>query len=117
MKVKPLTDDNRQEVTDDYLLNASDKGQTDIETAIGTTAETSIEQMLSTDDPLDKPDFNSVDYINSLFPSEQSLSNIDDVLNRMKQKIRSLREKLWFGKFRFRFNRILGLNLGNSTKR
>lgn len=44
--------------------------------------------MLSNEDPLDKPEFNSIEYINSLFPTEQSLSNIDDVLNRMKEKIR-----------------------------
>ena len=45
-------------------------------------------QVLSRDDPLDKADFNAVDYINTLFPSEQSLSNIDDVMSRMKEKIR-----------------------------
>lgn len=32
-----------------------------------------IDQVLSSTDPLDKPDFNATDYINQLFPNEQSL--------------------------------------------
>ena len=42
-----------------------------------------IEQVLESDDPLIKPDFNPADYINSLFPTEQSLNSnnsIDDVI-------------------------------------
>lgn len=38
-------------------------------------------------DPLDEPDFNSIDYINSLFPTEQSLSNIDEVVAKMENKV------------------------------
>lgn len=45
-------------------------------------------QVLSSDDPLDKPDFNAVDYINTLFPTEQSLVSIDDVVNTIRGKIR-----------------------------
>ena len=45
-------------------------------------------QVLPSDDPLDRPDFNPVDYINSLFPTEQSLSNIDDVVGKIRHKIR-----------------------------
>jgi vacuolar protein sorting-associated protein 53 len=41
-------------------------------------------------DPLDKADFNPVDYINSLFPTEQSLSNIEDVIGNFHSKIRLL---------------------------
>ncbi|CAG2061000.1 unnamed protein product, partial [Timema podura] len=47
-------------------------------------------QVLPSDDPLDQPDFNPVDYINSIFPTEQSLSSIDDVLNGMECKIHSI---------------------------
>lgn len=36
---------------------------------------------------MDNPDFNPTDYINQLFPSEQSLSNIDDVIGKMKYEI------------------------------
>ncbi|KAK3586403.1 hypothetical protein CHS0354_013107 [Potamilus streckersoni] len=49
-----------------------------------------IDQVLPSDDPLDKPDFNPVDYINSLFPTEQSLSNIDEVIGKIRFKIRKL---------------------------
>lgn len=53
-----------------------------------------IEQVLPSTDPLDHPDFNSVDYINKLFPTEQSLSNIDEVTGRMKMKIRQLDDEI-----------------------
>ncbi|CAG9818693.1 unnamed protein product [Phaedon cochleariae] len=46
-----------------------------------------IEKVLPSKDPLDEPDFNSIDYINSLFPTEQSLSNIDEVVLKMENKI------------------------------
>jgi len=49
-----------------------------------------IEQVIPSTDPLDRPDFNSVEYINSLFPTEQSLANIDDVVGRIRLKIRRL---------------------------
>ncbi|XP_068086641.1 vacuolar protein sorting-associated protein 53 homolog [Anabrus simplex] len=53
-----------------------------------------IEQVLPSSDPLDQPDFNAVDYINSLFPTEQSLSNIDDVISNMECKIRSIDDEI-----------------------
>ncbi|XP_055605694.1 vacuolar protein sorting-associated protein 53 homolog [Uranotaenia lowii] len=43
-----------------------------------------IEQVLQSSDPLDHPDFDPTDYINQLFPNEQSLSNIDDVIAKME---------------------------------
>ncbi|XP_076231687.1 vacuolar protein sorting 53 isoform X1 [Calliopsis andreniformis] len=53
-----------------------------------------IEQVLPSTDPLDQPNFNVVDYINSLFPTEQSLSNIDDVVNKMELKIRTIDKEI-----------------------
>ncbi|OAD52537.1 Vacuolar protein sorting-associated protein 53 like protein [Eufriesea mexicana] len=53
-----------------------------------------IEQVLPSTDPLDQPNFNVVDYINSLFPTEQSLSNIDDVVNNMELKIRTIDKEI-----------------------
>lgn len=47
-------------------------------------------QVLPSTDPLDQPNFNVVDYINTLFPTEQSLSYIDDVVNEMERKICSI---------------------------
>ncbi|XP_071057217.1 vacuolar protein sorting-associated protein 53 homolog [Onthophagus taurus] len=49
-----------------------------------------IEQVLPSKDPLDQPDFNTIDYINSLFPTEQSLSNIDEVVIKMENKIQTI---------------------------
>lgn len=46
-----------------------------------------IEQVLHATDPLDRPDFDSTEYINQMFPNEQSLSNIDDVIGKMKYEI------------------------------
>ncbi|XP_077509398.1 vacuolar protein sorting 53 isoform X2 [Amblyomma americanum] len=53
-----------------------------------------IEQVFPSTDPLDSPNFNPVDYINTLFPTEQSLSNVDEVIARMKTKIRRLDEQI-----------------------
>ncbi|EDO37778.1 predicted protein [Nematostella vectensis] len=53
-----------------------------------------ILQVFKSEDPLDSKDFNPVDYINSIFPTEQSLANIDDVVNKMRLKIRSLDEEI-----------------------
>lgn len=56
--------------------------------------QSAIEQVLPSTDPLDQPDFNAVVYINSLFPTEQSLSNIDDVINNMECKIRTIDDEI-----------------------
>ncbi|KAJ8921190.1 hypothetical protein NQ315_013662 [Exocentrus adspersus] len=49
-----------------------------------------IDEVLPSKDALDEPDFNSIDYINALFPTEQSLSNIDEVVLKMENKISSI---------------------------
>ena len=36
---------------------------------------------------LDTPDFDAVEYINTLFPTEQSLNNIDDVIGKIQYRI------------------------------
>uniref|UniRef100_A0A2I3MU93 VPS53 subunit of GARP complex n=1 Tax=Papio anubis TaxID=9555 RepID=A0A2I3MU93_PAPAN len=43
-----------------------------------------IEQVFPSQDPLDRADFNAVEYINTLFPTEQSLANIDEVVNKIR---------------------------------
>ncbi|EFB17957.1 hypothetical protein PANDA_006492, partial [Ailuropoda melanoleuca] len=45
-------------------------------------------------DPLDRADFNAVEYINTLFPTEQSLANIDEVVNKIGLKIRRLDDNI-----------------------
>ena len=47
-----------------------------------------IASILPNDDPLDRPDFDLVEYINELFPNEQSLSNIDEVILRDRTRIK-----------------------------
>ncbi|XP_072496002.1 vacuolar protein sorting-associated protein 53 homolog isoform X2 [Notamacropus eugenii] len=47
-----------------------------------------IEQVFPSQDPLDRADFNAVEYINTLFPTEQSLANIDEIVNKIRLKIR-----------------------------
>jgi vacuolar protein sorting-associated protein 53 len=47
-----------------------------------------IASILPSDDPLEKPDFDLVEYINELFPNEQSLSNIDEVIRADKLRIK-----------------------------
>ncbi len=49
--------------------------------------EAAIAAVLPSDDPLDRPDFDSVDYINEMFPTEQSLGGLDDVIAEMRCKI------------------------------
>lgn len=56
--------------------------------------EKAIEQVLPSSDPLDSPEFNAVHYINTLFPTEQSLSNVDEVIARMNTKIRRLDDEI-----------------------
>ncbi|NXN99220.1 VPS53 protein, partial [Rhinopomastus cyanomelas] len=51
-------------------------------------------QVFPSQDPLDRADFNAVEYINTLFPTEQSLSNIDEVVNKIRLKIRRLDDNI-----------------------
>lgn len=53
-----------------------------------------IDQVLSSDDPLDQANFTVVDHINFLFPTEQSLSNIDDVMNKMELEIQTIDKEM-----------------------
>nr|SVE77464.1 EOG090X024P [Daphnia lumholtzi]SVE78094.1 EOG090X024P [Daphnia lumholtzi] len=49
-----------------------------------------IDLVFPSQDPLDRADFNPIDYINNLFPTEQSLSNIEEVISDFQGKIHSL---------------------------
>ena len=53
-----------------------------------------INEIFPSDDPLDAPDFDPVDYINEMFPTEQSLVNLDDVLSDYKCKIQVIDEDM-----------------------
>ncbi|XP_062241314.1 vacuolar protein sorting-associated protein 53 homolog [Platichthys flesus] len=68
----------------------------DLESILHLTPEVqlAIEQVFPSQDPLDRADFNAVEYINTLFPTEQSLANIDDVVNKIRLKIRHLDDNI-----------------------
>ncbi|XP_061781823.1 vacuolar protein sorting-associated protein 53 homolog [Nerophis lumbriciformis] len=68
----------------------------DLEAILHLTPEVqlAIEQVFPSQDPLDKADFNAVEYINTLFPTEQSLANIDEVVNKIRLKIRRLDDNI-----------------------
>uniref|UniRef100_H2LWK3 Vacuolar protein sorting-associated protein 53 homolog n=1 Tax=Oryzias latipes TaxID=8090 RepID=H2LWK3_ORYLA len=68
----------------------------DLEAILHLTPEVqlAIEQVFPSQDPLDRTDFNAVEYINTLFPTEQSLANIDDVVNKIRLKIRRLDDNI-----------------------
>uniref|UniRef100_A0A8C1IW56 Vacuolar protein sorting-associated protein 53 homolog n=1 Tax=Cyprinus carpio TaxID=7962 RepID=A0A8C1IW56_CYPCA len=53
-----------------------------------------LEMVFPSQDPLDRADFNAVEYINTLFPTEQSLANIDEVVNNIRLKIRRLDDNI-----------------------
>lgn len=53
--------------------------------------EAAIQEVFSSEkDPLDVTDFDPIEYINTLFPTEQSLASVDDTLNRMRTRINVL---------------------------
>ncbi|CAG9854453.1 unnamed protein product [Phyllotreta striolata] len=74
------------DIEDDVI----DDDNQDLFIAFPPLVQKAIEEVLPSKDPLDEPDFNSIDYINSLFPTEQSLSNIDEVVLKMENKINSI---------------------------
>uniref|UniRef100_A0A8B9QEV2 VPS53 subunit of GARP complex n=1 Tax=Apteryx owenii TaxID=8824 RepID=A0A8B9QEV2_APTOW len=55
---------------------------------------TQLTPVFPSQDPLDRADFNAVEYINTLFPTEQSLANIDEVVNKIRLKIRRLDDNI-----------------------
>lgn len=53
-----------------------------------------LKEIMPSTDVLDDHDFDAVQYINSLFPTEQSLSNIDDVIMKMESNINEMDEEI-----------------------
>lgn len=56
----------------------------------GPELQIAISAVLPPEDPLDDPEFNSIAYINSLFPTEQSLAEIDNAVSRVRVKVARL---------------------------
>ena len=54
-----------------------------------------ISEVFSTDeDPLDAAEFSAIDYINEMFPTEQSLTNLDDTITEMRGNISGIDDDL-----------------------
>ncbi|OAD79695.1 hypothetical protein PHYBLDRAFT_27506 [Phycomyces blakesleeanus NRRL 1555(-)] len=49
--------------------------------------EQKVLNILKVENPLDSPDFDPTEYINRLFPNEQSLASIDTVVEKLQRKI------------------------------
>lgn len=45
------------------------------------------ETVLGSSDELDRPDMNVVQYINKLFPTEQSLAGLDDTMGEFQAQV------------------------------
>ena len=56
----------------------------DISLEFDPEVEGAIAELLPSDDPLQSKNFSVIDYINTIFPTEQSLSNIDDVVRNVR---------------------------------
>eukprot|EP00002_Diphylleia_rotans_P035464 TRINITY_DN773_c0_g1_i3.p1 TRINITY_DN773_c0_g1~~TRINITY_DN773_c0_g1_i3.p1 ORF type:complete len:408 (+),score=105.82 TRINITY_DN773_c0_g1_i3:54-1277(+) len=57
--------------------------------------EAALRELLPSKDPLDRPDFNPVEYINKRFPNEQSLGEVPDVLAKLKAKVRAIDTEIY----------------------
>ncbi|OZJ04577.1 hypothetical protein BZG36_02776 [Bifiguratus adelaidae] len=49
-----------------------------------------VSDILQVSDPLDSFDFNPAHYVNNIFPDEESLSNVDEVLEKLQLKAKKL---------------------------
>lgn len=61
-----------------------------IDSQLSAEVQKAIEEVMESDDPLAKLDFNATEYINAMFPTEQSLNSscsIDDVIAKMEIEI------------------------------
>ena len=60
------------------------------ENLLSVEVQKAISEILPSDDPLDKPDFDLVEYVNELFPNEQSLSSVDEIVKKNKSRIKRI---------------------------
>uniref|UniRef100_A0A8C5H9S9 Vacuolar protein sorting-associated protein 53 homolog n=1 Tax=Gouania willdenowi TaxID=441366 RepID=A0A8C5H9S9_GOUWI len=67
----------------------------DLEAILHLTPEVqqAIEQVFPSQDPLDRADFNAVEYINTLFPTEQALEEAQVAIQQLFGKIKDIKDK------------------------
>lgn len=53
-----------------------------------------IEQVLQSEDPLDKSDFNATEYINRLFPNEIALNGIDETISKLQIEVAQIDDNI-----------------------
>eukprot|EP00127_Corallochytrium_limacisporum_P002038 Clim_evm26s99 gene=Clim_evmTU26s99 len=56
------------------------------------TVEDALARLFPSDDPLDRADFDVVDYLNNLFPNEQSLVSVESIAKKYTTQIRQIEE-------------------------
>ncbi|KAI7903387.1 Vps53-like protein [Cokeromyces recurvatus] len=57
---------------------------------ISSHLETKALSILNVKNPLDSPEFNAISYLNKLFPTEQSLASVDNVLDKLQAKMKEM---------------------------
>lgn len=77
---------------------------------LGSNLKKVLDTLFPSTDPLDKPEFDPVSYINVMFPSEQDLSNIEKVQARLNSELSNVTDEI---------NQLVKEQaiLGNSAKR
>jgi vacuolar protein sorting-associated protein 53 len=53
-----------------------------------------LQHILQSEDPLDRSDFNTSDYINQLFPNEIALNGIEEIINKMQIEVEVIDENI-----------------------
>ena len=73
-----------------------DEGVTDDQAVVQFPPEVqrALETVLPSDDPLDSPDLDVVDYINKLFPTEQSLAGLEDSISLLSCQVTSIDQEM-----------------------
>jgi len=62
--------------------------------ALSDEVQATISQVIPSEDPLDRPNFNVIDFINQSFPDEQSLSKISEFGHNLQGKISEIDDEL-----------------------
>ena len=68
-------------------MSGETKGQPKEADDLSESVSAAISELISDDDPFCRPDFDVVSHINSLFPTEQSLSQLEDVMEQVRKVV------------------------------
>ena len=79
-----MTDDTEESCSRFGFLNETEGGDDDEDLTYCDAVQEAIEQLMPADDPLYRADFDVTNYINTLFPTEQSLSQLDETMAQVR---------------------------------